>query len=111
MNLVLLLQSGETGPIKIVCATERGMRRTVETLQRGNPELLHIRYALDGDERLARRLHVQFEAHHAGRDWYQPAILGQIGLDIPRWPDFDADGERRRIAALGLDVLTKRSEL
>lgn len=109
MNLVLLLQSGDSGPVKVISATDRGMRRSVESLQRGNPQILHIRAVLDGDERLERRLHVAWEAHYRGRDWYEPVVLGLVPLDAPRYGDHDEYEEQRRIAALGLDDLVRKT--
>lgn len=102
MQVVLLVQDADNGPVKVLGATDRTQRRVVEKLQDGNPHLLSIRAVLDGDERVERRLHVLWEEQHLGRDWYEPAVLELVPRDVQRDPSFDAHEEARRVKVLDL---------
>jgi len=104
MNLVAMIQSGDDGPVKIASTTDRGKRRLVESLQRGNPDLLHVREVFDGDERLERQMHVDLKDLHVARDWYQATVLLLVE-DYPRWVKYDPDEESQRIAVAALDRL------
>lgn len=104
MNIVLLIQAGKNGPVKIVTATDKGQRRVVEALQRGNHELLTVRAVLDGDERIERRLHVAWEDRGLGRDWYERAVLDEVPPEIAHDPLFDEHEEARRVRALALEA-------
>lgn len=99
MQVVYLLQAGDAGPVHIGTCTERGFRRRLDTIQAHNPEILHVRELLDGDERLARHLHVTLDQHHIRGDWYAAACLADIPSDLER-VGYDQDAEERRRLAL-----------
>lgn len=105
-DLILVVQSGDRGPVRLVACTTRTMRRTLEVLQRGNPDLLHVRDAVSGDQRTERRLHQTIDAHYAARDWYEPAALQAIPATFLRH-DYDREAERQRIAGLKLDEILR----
>lgn len=102
MQLVLLVQSGDDGPVKIAGATDRNLERVVNRLQLGNPEQLHVRKALDGDERLEKMLTESFAGHRLPRGWYAPTVLDLVPGDVAHYEGFDDFDERRRIAAAAL---------
>lgn len=109
MQVVLLLQAGDDGPVKIVGATDKQLKRVVNNIQHGCPEIVHVRAVLDGDERLERRLHVLFETQHRARDWYRPEILSLVPADVPRTDDLSLqDDEQQRIDSMHLDELMRR---
>lgn len=107
MNLVLLLQAGDDGPVKIVRATDkpRSIERTVKRIQEGSPAWVHVRAVLDGDERLEAILHMAFLAHALERDWYEPEALALVPDDIPRFDGYDDEDESRRMAVLRMAAL------
>lgn len=107
MILLLLLQAGEDGPVKIVRATDkpRSIERAVKRIQEGSPEWVHVRAVLDGDERLEAILHMAFLDHCRERDWYAPAVLGLVPEDTPRFEGYDDEDEERRMAVLQMGAL------
>lgn len=107
MNVVYLVQSGVDGPVAVGTCSDRGLRRRLAALQQGNPEVLHLRALLDGDERLERTLHVRFAPHRLRAGWYRPVALDDVPPDLPRLP-FDASAEARRLAAMTLAELAPR---
>lgn len=107
MNLVLLVQVGDDGPVKMIRATDkpRSIERAVARIQEGSPEWVHVRCVLDGDERLEAVLHMAFMEHCGQRDWYAPVVLGMVPADTPRYDGFDDEDERRRLAVLQMGDL------
>jgi hypothetical protein len=99
MNVVYVVQAGEAGPVKVGVATDRGLKRTIAALQRGNAEVLHVRQVLDGDERLERDLYVRLREHYLRDGWYAAAILDELQFATPV-KDFDYEEEERRVALL-----------
>lgn len=106
IEVVLLIQSGDTGPIRLVGCAMRGIKRKLATLQDGSPELLHIRDAIRGDERTKTRLHMELDPHYRARGWYEPAALHAIGDTFIRH-DIDENTERQRIASINLDEILR----
>ncbi len=107
MNVVYVLQSGAGGPVAFGSCAERGLRRRLAALQQGNPELLHLRLLLDGDERLVRALQERFAAARLRGDWYPAAVLERIPATAPRLA-LDHSAEARRLAAMTLAELAPR---
>lgn len=107
MQLVLLVQAGERGPVKIITATDRprAIERAVTRVQYGCPEWVHVRAALDGDERLEAILHTLFIGYAGSRDWYEPDVLGLVPDDTPRYEGYDDEDEQRRMAVLRMGDL------
>ena len=99
MQVVLLVQAGDDGPVRLVPATDKNLTRVVARLQEGSVPLLHVRATLDGDERLQLRLRRDLAAWRGERDWYAPAALDAIGGDIGRLETHD---EARRVALVEL---------
>lgn len=99
MQVVLLIQAGDDGPVKIVQSTDRAMLRAVARLQEGSVPLLHIRAVLDGDERLEVRLRRELRRHHSDRDWYDAAALDGVPDDVAR---LELHDEQRRVAIVEL---------
>lgn len=99
MHLILLVQSGDDGPVKVVLADSRSFQKTVAGLQHGNPEWLHLRAVLDGDERLEAHLHSVFAAWRRTRGWYAAGVLEQVPGDVAYYSDHDEEDEQRRLAA------------
>lgn len=103
MNLVLLIQSGENGPVRIAQATDKNMRKTLVKGQEWSAQTLHIRAVLDGDERLVARLAEHFET--AGRErwlgWYEAGVLNIVPSDVPVH-DYDPEDEAQRVALVEL---------
>lgn len=108
MNVVYLIQAGDNGPIRLGTTTDRGLRRHIAALQKGNAEQLAVLDLFDGDERLERRLHVTFTDQHVRGDWYSPDILFHIPDDVVR-VDVDPDDEQRRLAAMELAEIERAS--
>jgi len=106
-DVILLIQSGENGPVRLVPCTQRSMRRTLEALQRGNPEVLHVRDAIKGDDRTERRLHLAIDSHYRARDGYEPAAIATIPATFARH-EYDAETERQRLASLRVDEILRR---
>lgn len=106
-EIILVIQSGESGPISLAGVSARGMKRTLEALQRGNPEILHVRDAIKGDDRIMRRLHLTMDKHYRARDWYEPAALRAIDATFTRH-DYDLRTERQRISRIELAEILKR---
>ncbi len=102
MQLVLLIQSGDGGPVKLVGATDRNLERVIERLQHGNPELLRVRDVLDGDERLEEWLATHFAGRRLSRGWYEPGVLDDVPGDVARYGGYDDFDEQRRLAAARL---------
>lgn len=102
MNLVVLLQIGDDGPVKMVRATDkpRSIERAVERVQHGSPDWVRVRAVLDGDERLEAVLHMVWHEHCGQRDWYAPAVLALVPEDTPRYEGYSDDDETRRLAVL-----------
>jgi hypothetical protein len=106
-EVILFLQSGDDGPVRLVGVTERGMKRTLIALQRGNPELLRVRLAIRGDERTERRLHAAIDSHYRARDWYDPAAIGAVPATFLRHA-YDERAERQRISRIELAEIVRR---
>ena len=107
MSIVYLIQAGNDGPVLIGHApTHSQMRRRISRLQEGNPQPLHLRHTLDGDQQLERHLHVRFEAQHVRGDWYQPTVLEQLPDNLTTTSP-DDDQAARQAAA---DTLAKLAE-
>lgn len=100
MNVVLLLQAGDTGPIFVSTTTKAALNRRIVAVQQHNAALIRVAEILDGDERLERELHVAFTAGgmHVRGDWYDADALKLVADDTPRVAR-DYMGEERRIAA------------
>lgn len=107
IEVILFVQSGDAGPVRLVGCAGRSIKRMIEALQRGNPEILHIRLAVSGDARVERRLHTTIDGEYLARDWYRPAALEMIPATFLRYR-YDEVSERQRIARLKLRELTKR---
>lgn len=99
MNVVLIIQAGDDGPLRIVPATDKSLVRVVARLQDGSVPLLHVRATLDGDERLQLRLRRDLHAHRGERDWYAAEALEAIDDDIGR---LELHDEARRVALVEL---------
>lgn len=108
MSIVYLTQAGDDGPVLIGHApTPNQMRRRISRLQEGNPQPLHLRHTIDGDQQTERRLHVHFEHLHVRGDWYSNEILQQLPDDLTTTTSPDDDQAARRAAA---DTLAKLAE-
>ncbi len=103
MNVVLLIQAGDSGPVKIMQSTDKAMVRAVGRLQDGSVDLLHIRAVLDGDERLEVRLRRELHRHRGDRGWYAPAVLEHVPDDVAR---LELHDEGRRVAMVELRGMT-----
>jgi hypothetical protein len=99
MNVVVLIQSGDGGPVRIVPATDKNYQRRVLALQAGSVPLLRICAVLDGDERLERTLRRAWIDARRDRDWYEPTVLDAIPGDVER---LELHDEERRIAIVDL---------
>lgn len=104
MNVVLLIQAGDDGPVKIVQvdghkSTDRAVLRAVGRLQEGSVELLHVRAVLDGDERLELDLRRAWATQRGERDWYAPVVLAHVPEDVAR---LELHDETRRVALVQL---------
>ncbi len=106
-DVILFLQSGDNGPVRLVKVSERAIKRNIDALQKGNPELLHMRMAVQGDERTEHRLHAEIDEHYLARDWYDPGVLKLIPTTFLRYK-FDATAERQRISRMRLAEIVKR---
>lgn len=106
MNVTYLLQVGDHGPVIVGTCTERGFTRRLNTIQSYNPEVLHIREYLDGDERLVHHLHVTLDQHHVRGDWYDAACLADVPAELVRL-EYDREAEQRRIDMLEVDDLLR----
>ncbi len=105
MHVILLLQAGDDGPVKMVVATDKGIERATARVQYGCPEWVHVRGVLDGDERLEAVLGMTFADHMRDTGWYGRAVLDLVPDDIARYGGFDGDDERRRIAILRMGAI------
>lgn len=103
MNVVLLIQAGDSGPVKIMQSTDKAMVRAVGRLQDGSVDLLHIRAVLDGDERLEVRLRREFARQSGDRGWYGPGVLERVPDDVAR---LELHNEGRRVAMVELRGMT-----
>jgi hypothetical protein len=108
MSAILFIQSGDNGPVRLVSVQPRGIKRALEGLQRGNPEVLHIRLAIVGDERTERKLHTLIDAHYIARDWYEPVVVDMIPPTFTQLK-YDGEAERQRVASLRLDEMLRRA--
>lgn len=106
VHIIYLIQSGEAGPVLIGITGAGGsvavaaVRRRVAALQHGNPEELHIRKLIAGDQLLERQLHVRFADHAVRDDWYAAAILDDLPDDLTYLDDED----RRRLSGALADL-------
>lgn len=107
IEVILFVQSGENGPVRLVGCTKRSIKRTLTALQRGNPELVYLRMAISGDERTERRLHTEIDSVYRARDWYEPKALTMIPMTFRRH-EYDQASERQRIASIKLDEILRQ---
>lgn len=84
------------GPIKVGCTRHLGTR--LEQLAQWSPVDLEVLASGEGDFRLERFIHKQFEIHHQRREWFTatPALIERIELVKSGVPVIDAFGAERR---------------
>lgn len=106
IEVILFIQSGDHGPVRLAGCTIRGVKRKLAALQEGNPELIHMRLAIRGDERTKTRLHMELDKVYRARDWFEPEALTMVPMTFVRH-DYDESAERQRIAHIKLDEILR----
>lgn len=107
IDVILFVQSGDDGPVRLVGCTGRSINRTLAALQKGNPAILHIRKAIAGDERTEHRLHTEIDPHYLAREWYDPIALGVIPPTFLPF-QYSERAERQRVLHLRVKEAMKR---